>query len=158
MEAIADDLWKVYNKEWREARLSLKIHKHDEEIIYLLMQLVRGIYEFCQNETKESHHKKKTEQLTEIYLHQKLPPSFNKDHVTNPIRSFVHSCIRCLYHMCSLKHSPLYIYWIPKGEMIDKNKFEIEGDKDKHVCDWTVWPAVMKEDGTVLKKGVVIPV
>jgi hypothetical protein len=41
MEAIADDLWKVYNKEWREARLSLKIHKHDEEIIYLLMQLVR---------------------------------------------------------------------------------------------------------------------
>jgi hypothetical protein len=41
MEAIADVLWKVYNKEWREARLSLKIHKHDEEIIYLLMQLVR---------------------------------------------------------------------------------------------------------------------
>ncbi|XP_045202742.2 uncharacterized protein LOC123556219 [Mercenaria mercenaria] len=158
MAAVADDFWNIYSKEWQEANQSLRSEKHDEEIIYLLMQIVRGVYDFCVNETKNSHHKKTTEELTESYLHHKLPPSLHRDHVTNPVRSFVHRCVGCLHQMCLLKHSPLYIYWIPKGEVIDKQKFDIKGDKDEHVCDWTVWPAVIHTDGTVLKKGVVIPV
>lgn len=160
MASVADEFWKIYSKEWEEARQALSsIKKHEEEIIYLLMQIVRSVNDFCLDETKGSHHKKKkTEELTEEYIHHRLPPSFHKDHVTSPIRSFIHRCIECLYQMCSMKHSQPYIYWTPKGELIDRDKFVIKGDRDEHVCDWTVWPAVMAKDGTVLKKGVVVPV
>lgn len=159
MSSVAEEFWSIYKKEWKEARKALRVHKHDEEIIYLLMQIVRGVYDFCQDEVKTgSHHKKrKSEELTEEYIHHKLPVSFDRDHVTQPVKTYIHRCIQCLRHMCTSK-TGMYIYWIPKGDMIDKEKFDVDGNKEEHICDWTVWPAVIGDDGTVLKKGIVIPV
>lgn len=156
MTSVAEDFWKVYKHEWVDAKKALKIHKHDEEIIYLLMQIVRGVYEFCIGEAKQ-HKKRKKEELVEEYVQHKLPMSFDRNHLTPPVQKFITRCVECLYHMCTSK-SPPYIYWIPKGEVIDREKFDIEGNKENHVCDWTVWPAVMSNSDSLLKKGVVIPV
>lgn len=40
-ERVADDFSRIYSNEWREARASLSSEKHEEEIIYLLMRIVR---------------------------------------------------------------------------------------------------------------------
>lgn len=53
---------------------------------------------------------------------------------------------------------PLEIIWIPKGEVIDSERFDIESGKSGQICDWTVWPAVVRADGSLVRKGIVIPI
>lgn len=40
-EKVADEFSKIYSHEWKEARAALSSEKHEEEIIYLLMRIVR---------------------------------------------------------------------------------------------------------------------
>lgn len=44
MALIVDDFWSIYKNEWREARQALRQERNEEEIIYLLMRIVRVSY------------------------------------------------------------------------------------------------------------------
>lgn len=43
-EKIADQFFKIYSHEWRDARAALSNEKNEEEVIYLLMRIVRVRY------------------------------------------------------------------------------------------------------------------
>ncbi|KAL4230386.1 hypothetical protein ACF0H5_010768 [Mactra antiquata] len=144
---VADDLWNVYKNEWKDARQSLSKEKHEEEVIYLLMRIVRGVYDECEKEAmKGGNVEKKQQQIAEDFIRHRLPLAIHKENVDKPLTAFIRRCVQCLLRLCSLNPAP-YIHWIPKGDMIDKEKFDIEGDKSGAVCDWTVWPAVVLENG-----------
>lgn len=91
------------------------------------------------------------------YIHNRLPTSLHPEQISNPLQSFIHKCVKCISTLSSLS-DPLEIFWIPKGEAIDSAMFESEIGKSGQVCDWTVWPAVVTKDGSVVRKGIVIPV
>jgi len=60
--------------------------------------------------------------------------------------------------MTGLKH-PLGIFWQPKGDVIDSEKFDLASKETTgQIVDWTAWPAVVREDGSLVSKGVVIPI
>ncbi|XP_045206525.1 uncharacterized protein LOC123558714 [Mercenaria mercenaria] len=155
--STVEDFWDIYNNEWKEARTCLRKERNEEEVIYQLMRIVRGVYDLCLNEAQTVKTSNEIDDIVEEYLLKRLPKSFDKDNLPTSVRLFIHRCIQSLYKLCCTKPD-ICIYWIPKGEVIDKEKFDIEGNKDEHVCDWTVWPAVLADDGTLLKKGVVISV
>ena len=93
------------------------------------------------------------QEFVDNQLHKALHMDQLPDHVT----SFAKRSIDSLLKMVSYEH-PLSIHWVPKGEMVDSNMFEFIGERASHVCDWTVWPAVLDSEGRVIRKGVVIPV
>ena len=81
----------------------------------------------------------------------------HKDQVTAEVRVFIRKCVDYLQKMCSDEYQ-MSIAWTPKGDVIDKEMYTVEGGPENHVCDWTVWPAVLDSDGSVLSKGVIIPI
>ena len=91
------------------------------------------------------------------YIQHHLPNMLHRDQVTGPVKAFIHACIKCMSAMSSL-NEPLDIFWIPKGDPIDSSKFDMESGKSGQICDWTVWPAVITVDGSVIRKGTVIPI
>ncbi|WAQ97760.1 hypothetical protein MAR_022133 [Mya arenaria] len=155
---LAEEFHRIYVNEWEEARASLTSEKHEEEIIYLLMRIVRSVYDMCTEDVwHKSHKHSPSEHSLEEFIQSRLPKALHPGHVTNPLRSFIHSCIKCISSMTSQRH-PLAIYWIPKGDPIDSDMFDISTGTSGQVCDWTVWPAVVKGDGSVVKKGMVMPI
>lgn len=154
---IAETFWGIYSREWQTARQSLSGSKHEEEIIYLLMTIVRSGYEFCIDSVKDNSRRHSKEEIVKDYIHNHLQKALHMDHIPKPVTEFTKRIIRCLLKMVS-RDDPLSISWIPKGDVVDSTSFNFVDSKKGHVCDWTVWPAVLGPDGQVLCKGVIIPV
>ncbi|XP_052283670.1 uncharacterized protein LOC127880323 isoform X2 [Dreissena polymorpha] len=157
---IADAFANIHKHEWQVARAALSSSKHEEEIVYVLMRIVRFVYDMCTEDAwvhRHTHKHSPSQDDLEEFLEKRLPRTLHKDQVTKPVRSFIKACIKRVHEMTATKQ-PLTIYWLPKGDPIEHEKFELEGKATGHLCDWTVWPAVVKSDGTLLRKGVIIPI
>lgn len=152
---ISHEFSTLYKKEWHKARESLRSTKSEEEIIYILLRIVRAIYDYC-SELETSNPRITDKAATEDFIEQRLPKGFDRAHLTKELNHFIHSCIVITRKMCD--HSPpIWIHWQPKGDEINRDMFDCDG-KEGSAVDWTVWPALLDETGAILSKGKIIPI
>lgn len=152
---ISHEFSALYKKDWHKARESLRATKSEEEIIYILLRIVRAVYDYC-SELEASHSRITEKTATQDFIEHRLPKGFEREHLTKDLKHYIHSCIVVCRKMCG-HNPPIWIHWQPKGDEINRDMFDC-GGKQGSAVDWTVWPALLDPDGAVLSKGKIIPI